>query len=838
MMFTRRMFFFLMALFALAQTQAGAGAGRSTLPLDGPWQIAEGALDQIPEAFNHTVPVPGLVDMAKPAFADVGFKSERRQAFWYRRSFKVDGAVPAVALLKTRQVMFGAKVILNGQTLGERAASFTPGYFDAAKALKGGGAENDLLIRVGAYRDSVPPSFPAGWDFEKIRYIPGIFDSVELILSGTPNIVSVQAAPQIKDRMVKVQTVVRNAGAAPGGAGLEIVVREAKSGKEVGRVKTEGRELASGKEETIEVNVPIADCHLWAPDDPFLYSLEVSTATDRVTTRFGMREFKFDPATRRAVLNGRPFFMRGSNVCIFRFCEDPERGDKPWNAEWVRLLHKRFKEMHWDALRYCIGFPPEIWYQIADEEGFLIQDEFPIWHLGNSADAPRSEEIAKEYAEWMRERWNHPCVVIWDAQNETTTDQTGPAIQAVRGLDLSKRPWDNGWAPAMDPGDSLESHPYHFSNAEFKLEMLATASPDPSLRKEQQGQDNAIIVNEYGWLWLNRDGQSCTLTKALYQNLLGTASKTADRYRLYARYLAAETEFWRAHRKCAAVLHFCGLGYSRPDGQTSDHFINLEKLTYEPNFYEYVRDSFAPVGLMIDSWEPRAQTGTKKTVPVAVYNDLDKPWAGAVRLRLTGEGTDKAAAEMTRPIKLAALGEARVEFELELPEMTGDYLLEAALLKEGAGNDKPVRSLRDVALVSEAQIIADSGLGLGKKAVASSELTKDGQIYPAAAAFDGKNETRWSSEFKEGEWLAVDLGRAETVMRISLSWESAFASEYAIESSLDGKEWKELAHKKGGKGGTEEIRLQPNEARWYRVRGIKRATAFGMSLYEMRLFRR
>ena len=37
--------------------------------------------------------------------------------------------------------------------------------------------------------------------------------------------------------------------------------------------------------------------------------------------------------------------------------------------------------MNWNSLRYCIGFPPDFWYDIADEVGFLIQDEFPIWYL-------------------------------------------------------------------------------------------------------------------------------------------------------------------------------------------------------------------------------------------------------------------------------------------------------------------------------------------------------------------------------------------------------------------------------------------------------------------------
>ncbi len=822
----------------LAQTLAWAGAGRTTLPLDGEWKIAEGAMDQIPETFDHTVSVPGLVDSAQPAFADVGFKSERREAFWYRRTFKVEGAVPAVAQIKTRQTLFGAKVILNGQVLGERAASFTPGYFDAAKALKGNGAENELSIRVGAFRDSVPAGIPTGWDFEKIRYIPGIFDSVELILSGTPHIVSVQAVPDINARSVGVQVVVRNTGATASPANITVAVREAKSGREVGQATTEAQELAPGKEVTLDLKAAISDCHLWSPDDPFLYELEVRTGADSFTTRFGMREFHFDPASRRAVLNGKPFFMRGSNVCIFRFTEDPERGDKPWREEWVRRLHKRFKEMHWDALRYCIGFPPEIWYQIADEEGFLIQDEFPIWHLDKKDDVPRTDELVKEYSEWMRERWNHPCVVIWDAQNETTTDQTGPAIQQVRGLDLSRRPWDNGWAPAMDPGDSHESHPYHFMNANFKLDMMAAASHDPGLRSEQVGQGNAIIVNEYGWLWLNRDGQPATLTADLYRNLLGTASKASDRFRLYARYLAAETEFWRAHRKCAAVLHFCGLGYSRPDGQTSDHFTDLEKLEYEPNFFEYVRDSFAPVGLMIDCWDAQAQIGVEKVVPIIVINDLEKPWAGAVRVRVTREGDAKPALEDTKPLQLVSFGDARVEFKISMPQTAGDYLIEAALIEDGSVNEKPVHSLRDVAVVSAEQIAAGSGLGRGKPVVASSVLSKEGQTYPAEAALDANMGTRWSSEFKDGEWLAVDLGRVETVARVVLSWEGAFASEYAIETSNDGQTWKEASLKKDGKGGTEEVRLSATEARWVRVRGIKRATPYGISLYEMQLFRR
>ena len=106
----------------------------------------------------------------------------------------------------------------------------------------------------------------------------------------------------------------------------------------------------------------------------------------------------------------------------------------------------------------------------------------------------------------------------------------------------------------------------------------------------------------------------------MYESLLGPNSTVEQRRLLYARYLAAKTEFWRAHRECAGVLHFCGLGYSRPGdkprpegGATSDHFTDLEKLSFEPHFEEYVKESFNPLGLMLDFWAEEAKAGSSSS---------------------------------------------------------------------------------------------------------------------------------------------------------------------------------------------------------------------------------
>ncbi|HOX01675.1 MAG TPA: right-handed parallel beta-helix repeat-containing protein [Candidatus Paceibacterota bacterium] len=685
----RRHFF---TAFILAAVSASSAPGpRQTISLDGVWRIAEGSLDLVPDAFDRTVPVPGLVDLARPPFVEPGpkvsdrkqfpQKDPRRDAFWYRRTFQVPGPVPPVAVLKIGKAMFGARVILNGIAVGDHAPCFTPGYFDVKAALRSG--ENDLIVRVGADRDAVTAAVPSGFDYEKDRYIPGIFDSVELILAGTPYIENVQVAPDLASRRARVRVWLE---AASAGA-LTAEVREAKSGRVAGRASAT---VAAAPRQTLDLAVPLPGFRPWSPEDPFLYELIVRTDGDEFATRFGMREFRFDPATGRAMLNGKPYIMRGSNMTVYRFFEDPERGDLPWNEAWVRLLHQRVKEMRWNSLRYCIGFPPEIWYRVADEAGILIQDEFPLWHGGKGWSTwpkeLKADQLAKEYAEWMRERWNHPCVVVWDANNETLSDETAPAIRQVRALDLSSRPWDNSYMPPAEPGDVLEVHPYHFSKPEFKLSQLANADP---ARWGERGK-SGVIINEYGWLWLNRDGTPTTLTEKLYANLLGPSSTTEQRRRLYARYLAAETEFWRAHRTAAAVLHFTALGYSRPDGQTSDHWLDVRTLTWEPEFYRHVRDAFAPVGVMLEAWAEDYPAGRRQDFPVVVVNDRPDAWRGVVRFRILKD--EAVVAEQMRPADVAALGVARLVFAAEIPAQPGLHQAEAALLDTPAG---PVRSLRD-----------------------------------------------------------------------------------------------------------------------------------------------
>jgi len=696
-----------MSVFIGCETfRLGRTGQRHVINLNGTWEIAEGGMDSVPKTFEHKVPVPGLVDVAEPAFDEVGTKSDKRQAFWYRRTFNVNGPIPEIALLKIHKAKYGTRIFLNGELIGDHLPCFTPSLFDVREYLKGSGATNEIIVRVGAFRDSVPESIPSGWDFEKYKYIPGIYDSVEIILTGVPYIVNVQTVPDIATHRVRVVTELYWPK-RDGRADVSYEVSDANTGKFVGAVQENGLPFIPNQTTKQDVTIPIEDCKLWTPENPFLYELKVDTGGDCLRVRFGMRSFGFDKESGRAILNGKPYFMRGTNVCVYRFFEDAVRGDRPWRKEWVRRLHRKFKSMHWNSIRYCIGFPPEIWYEIADEEGLLIQDEFPIW---GRPETLRSAEIAKEYNEWMHERWNHPCVVIWDAQNETVTEETGKAIQAVRHLDLSNRPWENGWSPPQEPDDCFEAHPYMFSEyrngkGSFRLADLESyrIGPRNSFLNRYKGKAVTVykgccwIINEYGWLWLNRDGTPTTLSKGVYQSILGPDASVEQLRRTYARYLAALTEFWRCNRACAGVLHFCGLGYCRtewPHGQTSDNFLDIETLEFEPYFERYVKDAFSPVGLCINKWDEQFSPGAKVEVPVIVINDLYKEWKGNVVLRILSGGV--TIFEQEKACVVGSLGQETLSFKVTVPNKHGKYQLAAELNTEGT----PVRSLRDFNVAS------------------------------------------------------------------------------------------------------------------------------------------
>jgi beta-galactosidase len=699
---------------------ASAHAQRVTLDLDGIWEIADSVeAEAMPATFEHTVPVPGLVHNATPPFPDVdafdsvelisnrirsahladrlpesarvappGVSRQKRNYFWYRRTFSAPSG-KSVATLRVNKAQFGTAVWLNGRRIGEHAGCFTAGIFDMTPAIEWE-SENTLVVRVGAHPGVLPPTYPAGTDFEKLRWTPGIYDEVSAHFSDNPVVEWVQVAPRIATSEILVETKLSNHTDTPVVLDLVHEVRPWKAREPVAGNVGEAITLKPRETRAVRGTLSIPDAHLWSPEDPFLYELLTSTGGDSTVTRFGMREFRFDTATRRAWLNGRVYFMRGSNITLHRFFEDPMSGQLPWDEAWVRrLLVDIPREMHWNSFRFCIGPVPDRWLEIADEAGLLIQNEFFVWTGAPEWDRGYArhwdpEEMVRQYSDWLRDNWNHPSVAIWDANNESRDPLFAETIiPAVRPLDRSHRPWENSYNQPVGPDDPIEDHPYLYSGylwgPPFTLTDLEERTGSP---KSPPRAARAMILNEYGWLWLRRDGKPTVLTQRVYDDLLGPDATAEKRFELNAYLLAALTEHWRAYRNYAAVLHFVYLTSSFPGVFTADHFQDVEALILEPHLEDYMGEAMKPLGVYVNFFQPTLAAGRAQSYRIMMVNDSYAEEQGELALTLETQG-GREVARVTTPFSIAPLGALSRDLELETPEALGAYLLKATATTGG-----------------------------------------------------------------------------------------------------------------------------------------------------------
>ncbi|WP_112245577.1 discoidin domain-containing protein [Kribbella monticola] len=135
-------------------------------------------------------------------------------------------------------------------------------------------------------------------------------------------------------------------------------------------------------------------------------------------------------------------------------------------------------------------------------------------------------------------------------------------------------------------------------------------------------------------------------------------------------------------------------------------------------------------------------------------------------------------------------------------------------------------------VVSPSANAADSLLSQGKPVTASST---ESVAFPATAAVDGDPGTRWSSTFSDPQSLQIDLGQTATVSQVQLSWEAAYAKAFQLQTSADGNNWTSIYSTTTGSGGNQTLNVS-GSGRYVRLLGTQRATQWGYSLWEFKVF--
>ena len=125
-------------------------------------------------------------------------------------------------------------------------------------------------------------------------------------------------------------------------------------------------------------------------------------------------------------------------------------------------------------------------------------------------------------------------------------------------------------------------------------------------------------------------------------------------------------------------------------------------------------------------------------------------------------------------------------------------------------------------------------LAAGKKVVVSSE---ENVGLRGVNITDGDDKTRWSSSHSDPEPTAtIDLGETVELYGAEIKWENAFASKYVLECSADGAKWSPLGGERAGLAGLQRIDFGGEKARYVRMRGLEKATQYGVSLFSWRVF--
>jgi hypothetical protein len=202
--------------------------------------------------------------------------------------------------------------------------------------------------------------------------------------------------------------------------------------------------------------------------------------------------------------------------------------------------------------------------------------------------------------------------------------------------------------------------------------------------KEPPKAARALILNEYGWLWVRRDGEPTVLTTKVYDKLLGKDASGAARKEMNAYLLAGKTEHWRAHRNYAAVLHFVYLTCSYPGVFTADHFEDVKDLKLTPAFEDYMGEAMKPLGVYLNFFQPALERGKSRSFRVMLVNDLYEGESG--ELHLTLEAADgREAARVSKPFEIAPLGALSLDLDLPVTATPGRYLLKATAVTTKGG---------------------------------------------------------------------------------------------------------------------------------------------------------
>ena len=161
----------------------------------------------------------------------------------------------------------------------------------------------------------------------------------------------------------------------------------------------------------------IENVRLWdGLDDPYLYTAYASLSSgDKVSARFGCREFHIDPE-KGFFLNGRNYPLRG----VSRHQDRKGLGNALTMKEHREDM-EIIREIGANTLRLAHYQHAEEFYDLCDENGLIVWAEIPYITKHMSCG---KENAVNQMRELITQCYNHPSIVCWGLSNEITASGT------------------------------------------------------------------------------------------------------------------------------------------------------------------------------------------------------------------------------------------------------------------------------------------------------------------------------------------------------------------------------------------------------------------------------
>lgn len=387
-------------------------------------------------SFKQSIKLPGTTDDArlgvpnkltptleKLQMSHLTRKNSYLGAVWYTREITIPkNWKKKEFVLKLERVIWNTNVWIDGkEVLGEQNSLIAPHYFDLSKYLIAGKIHR-ITIRVDnrkLFDISVDNMAHAYTNQTQITW-NGIIGKMEIEAVDAVRIVNLQVKPEINTGIAKVKVTLKNSTKNTKGI-LSITAVNKKTKISAAMLQKEIR-IKTG-ESVVEADYNMGkDIKLWSEFSPELYELKAelkaSKNNSEASVDFGMRSFSRKGSV--LTINEQPVFLRGTLECnIF-----PLTGHPPMDKEgWIKVFGTA-KEWGLNHLRFHSWCPPQAAFEVADEMGFYLQVELPVWVLKIGQDQKTTDFLYAEAQRMIDEYGNHPSFCMWSMGNELQGDMT------------------------------------------------------------------------------------------------------------------------------------------------------------------------------------------------------------------------------------------------------------------------------------------------------------------------------------------------------------------------------------------------------------------------------